>query len=52
MRINWPGFKCDRAQCGHEWPASRENMEAGKRPKVCPRCKSAFWDRKPDQVAA
>lgn len=32
-----PGFRC---RCGHEWTA----RDKGKRPKVCPRCKSANWD--------
>jgi hypothetical protein len=29
------------ASDGHKW-ASRENIVA--RPKVCPKCKSAYWD--------
>ncbi len=33
------GYKCER--CGHEW-APREKDQA---PKVCPKCKSPYWDR-------
>ena len=32
------GFKCKR--CGHEW--TPRNNEP---PKVCPKCKSPYWDR-------
>jgi hypothetical protein len=32
-------FKC-RCRCGHEW-ITRET----ERPRVCPKCKSANWDR-------
>ena len=31
------GFKCLR--CGHEWVP-----RAGETPRVCPKCKSAWWD--------
>ena len=30
-------FKCLR--CGHEWPSKQE------RPRVCPKCKSPYWDK-------
>lgn len=30
-----------RCRCGHEW-LSREE---GEKPRVCPKCKSANWDR-------
>jgi predicted Zn-ribbon and HTH transcriptional regulator len=33
------GYICER--CGHKW-APRENVVA--RPKVCPKCKSAYWN--------
>ena len=33
------GFRCSR--CGHEW-LPREGIE---HPKVCPNCKSPYWDR-------
>lgn len=33
------GFRCER--CGHEWvPRDPEAT-----PKVCPKCKSPYWDR-------
>ena len=31
-------YKCER--CGHEWISRAPN----KRPKVCPKCKSPYWD--------
>lgn len=30
-----------RCRCGHEWYPRRP----GERPRVCPKCKSANWDR-------
>ena len=30
-----------RCRCGHEWIARFQ----GERPRVCPKCKSANWDR-------
>lgn len=33
------GNKCFR--CGHEWISSDKEQI----PKVCPRCKSPYWDR-------
>jgi len=34
------GYRCER--CGHEWiPRRATDAE----PKVCPKCKSAYWDR-------
>lgn len=38
MKINIPLLKCLR--CGHEW-LPRQN----KRPMICPKCKSAYWDQ-------
>jgi predicted Zn-ribbon and HTH transcriptional regulator len=32
------GYRC---RCGHEWV----NRGATERPRVCPKCKSANWDR-------
>ena len=34
------GFRCER--CAHEWVARRRE---GKQPRICPKCKSAYWDR-------
>lgn len=35
------GYRCER--CGHEWLSrkGREDIE----PKVCPSCRSVYWDR-------
>jgi len=33
-----PRLKCKR--CGHEWHPRRTV-----KPKVCPKCKSPYWDR-------
>ncbi len=32
------GYKCER--CGHEWIPN----DAEKEPKVCPKCKSPYWN--------
>jgi predicted Zn-ribbon and HTH transcriptional regulator len=33
------GYRCER--CSHEWlPRDKEHD-----PKVCPKCKSPYWDR-------
>ena len=34
------GFRCER--CAHEWVA---RGRAEKQPRICPKCKSAYWDR-------
>lgn len=37
IKITIEGFKCER--CGHEWiPRDKEH------PRVCPKCKSPYWD--------
>jgi predicted Zn-ribbon and HTH transcriptional regulator len=33
-----PGCRC---RCGHEW----RPHDIAERPRVCPKCKSANWDR-------
>jgi DNA-directed RNA polymerase subunit RPC12/RpoP len=35
--MNYKIFKCKR--CNHEWPSKQE------RPRVCPKCKSPYWDK-------
>ena len=35
--VNLLGCRC---RCGHEW-----YPHGGERPRVCPKCKSANWDR-------
>ena len=38
VQITVWGFRCER--CNHEW-APRGQVE----PRVCPRCKSPYWNR-------
>lgn len=38
-KIKLDGWKCLR--CGHQWVPNTP----GQNPKVCPKCKSAWWDR-------
>lgn len=38
-RIKLDGFECER--CGHQWVP----RERGEEPRVCPKCKSPYWDR-------
>lgn len=33
------GFRCER--CGHEWLPREKDRD----PRVCPKCKSPYWDR-------
>jgi predicted Zn-ribbon and HTH transcriptional regulator len=33
------GYRCER--CGHEWVPRDKAQD----PKVCPHCKSPYWDR-------
>ena len=32
------GYRCER--CGHEWLPRNDQA-----PKVCPKCKSPYWDK-------
>jgi DNA-directed RNA polymerase subunit RPC12/RpoP len=34
------GYRCER--CGHEWIPRGDGEQE---PKVCPKCKSPYWDR-------
>ena len=38
--ISVPGYRC---RCGHEWV--NRPLNSSERPRVCPKCKSANWDR-------
>jgi hypothetical protein len=49
IKITVPGYRCER--CGHEWvargahqsdPRAKKKSEA--KPRICPKCKSAWWD--------
>ena len=39
-QITLRGYLCER--CGHKWLPKDESMKD--KPKVCPRCKSPYWD--------
>lgn len=36
-KIVMTGYQCDR--CGHKWAPKKDVL-----PKVCPKCKSPYWD--------
>lgn len=33
------GYKCRCERCDHQWVSTRGTM-----PRICPKCKSAYWD--------
>lgn len=37
IQLTVPGFQCER--CEHKWQPRGKT-----RPRVCPNCKSAYWD--------
>jgi predicted Zn-ribbon and HTH transcriptional regulator len=38
-KVKLLGYRCER--CGHEWlPRDKDHT-----PRVCPKCKSPYWDR-------
>ena len=39
MKIEFEGYQCER--CGHKWVPLKPDYY----PKVCPKCKSPYWDR-------
>jgi DNA-directed RNA polymerase subunit RPC12/RpoP len=39
-QITLKGYLCER--CGHKWLPKDETMKD--KPKVCPKCKSPYWD--------
>ena len=39
VNITVKGYRCER--CRHEWVPRREDV-----PRVCPRCKSPYWETK------
>jgi DNA-directed RNA polymerase subunit RPC12/RpoP len=38
-RVKLSGYRCER--CDHEWVPREKDQE----PRVCPKCKSPYWDR-------
>jgi Zn finger protein HypA/HybF involved in hydrogenase expression len=40
VEITVMGYRCER--CRHEWVP----RASGAQPRVCPKCKSPYWDRK------
>lgn len=46
--ITVPGYRCER--CGHEWvPRGSKNAPLDTRPRICPKCKTAWWDTPKDR---
>lgn len=47
VRITLDGWRCTR--CDHEWVPRHYYRESGEMvpPKVCPNCKSPYWDVEP-----
>ena len=41
-KIMIEGIKCER--CGNEWTPQKSRREKGIKPKVCPKCKSPYFD--------
>lgn len=44
VKFEVEGFRCER--CGHMW-VPRNIVDI---PRVCPKCKSPYWDRKKIRV--
>ena len=53
ITIKVPGYRCER--CKHEWVArTPRNAKVKKgaelpKPKLCPHCKSAWWETPPSK---
>lgn len=46
VQVTLWGWKCER--CGHEWlPRQQDAPE----PRVCPKCKSPYWNRPRQRTA-
>ena len=42
-RIKLEGYKCER--CGHIWFPRKYDEKTEGLPVLCPKCKSAYWNR-------
>ena len=40
ITITVPGYQCER--CDHQWVPRKVD---GPKPRVCPKCKSPYWDQ-------
>jgi rRNA maturation endonuclease Nob1 len=40
VKVQIWGYRCER--CDHEWVP--RNVTSGVEPKVCPKCKSPYWN--------
>ena len=45
-KVEIPGWKCER--CGHIWVSRQEWADE---PRVCPKCKSPYWNKPRQQKA-
>jgi hypothetical protein len=44
-KIQITGYMCER--CGHVWtPRGEKNISLKEEPRVCPKCKSPYWNVK------
>ncbi len=42
-KVQLSGYRCER--CGHEWlPRKQEEGKQQPDPRVCPKCKSPYWN--------
>lgn len=41
MKVKLSGYKCER--CGHQWVPRNQNKKED--PRVCPKCKSPYWNK-------
>lgn len=40
VALQFMGYRCTR--CSHEWLPMKSSSEP---PRICPKCKSPYWDR-------
>lgn len=44
VKTTTDGHKCNRPSCGHQWSPRREHEDMLPIPRICPKCKSKYWD--------